>query len=288
MLVPRASGRPDRGWFAMARPQFSWPVAVVVAVGLCLAGCGGGNAGGTSATASGSAATSEGASSSTDGGGGATAGGSDGLPPVDTGGAESPQPRQQDQPSIDLPALPVGGGTTDGRKGPDQCLSANWRGGDGTNVIPTGVRATVRTVVFRQPRSTGSDLVKSDLFEVGGSACGSQGPSCLHLTFGPGDQTASCFVPVRQVRDPSDVVDVTVTLDGRVTCGTQSVCDSLRQTWAQGSLTGLQAQPGVVHPSSAPGTAPSSTTSTSGNTGAPTSRAPSGADTSATATGGGG
>jgi hypothetical protein len=77
-----------------------------------------------------------------------------GVPSVEPTGPEPPVPTGRKDPSINLPALPVGGGSDDTRA-VHQCVTASWLGNDfprGAVITVTGVQIVQRDGVFQRDK----------------------------------------------------------------------------------------------------------------------------------------
>jgi hypothetical protein len=99
-------------------------------------------------------------------------------PAAEGTGPEEPGPDANGY-SVDLPGLPVGGGTG-GDTGVEQCATASWIG----DPIPEGVSVVVRDV----------RVEPEEAFDIIGSSCG-EPDGCESFTFTA--QPGKCSVPVR-------------------------------------------------------------------------------------------
>jgi hypothetical protein len=146
--------------------------------GVLLAGAAACSSGGTSASSTTSAAPVE--SQQTE----------DSLPPPapESTGAEQPQ-SQQNQPSVTLAALPVGGAEDFDSSSP-KCVSVSWTG---QQPLPNGVRFRITKVVIdpTKPADTARD------FQVVGGSCNDP---CFGHIFVPG--SGQCQANVAWTRPP--------------------------------------------------------------------------------------
>jgi len=155
------------------------------------------------------------------------------APATEGTGPETPQESEETAPSISVPTLPVGGDPD--VDGLSQCAHANWLGSE----IPPGVEVSI----------TGVSLDPDDVFSVGGDLCGS-GNSCADSwTWTADNQGDECTVAVTQQIDSDQ--QVTLVLDGTVTCSSQSLCDEFENAGGlfDGSQITFTAELGLVTPS---------------------------------------
>lgn len=162
-------------------------------------------------------------------------------PASEGSGLESPQPSQDDGPSITVASLPVGGvGTPDPANPDQQCGSVNWL----LDTLPAGVVVELGAV----------SLNPSGVFQLGGSGCGADQSQCgagLRWTEG----SSGCSVPVTQLRADADAT-VTIEVAGRIRCPDRQTCDGLAKQLSRhpGSQAVLTAVP---HEAGSSGGAPS-------------------------------
>lgn len=129
---------------------------------------------------------------------------------VANGGLDAPNPGG-DQPSADLPGLPIGGQV------PDTALTADAPSGCGTvawvgpgEQIPEGIEVVI----------TGFDL--PDQVRVEPAACGGAGPACIGGVSFRADQT-SCTLGVTWNGEAPETLSVGA--EGLALCDDQATCD---------------------------------------------------------------
>jgi hypothetical protein len=135
---------------------------------------------------------------------------------ADTNGeVDAPNPGG-DQPSANLPGLPIGGQVPDSvltTTEPSGCGSVSWVGPG--EEIPEGIE--VEITAFRLP----------DQVSVDDSACAGAGQACLGGTTFRAGQT-SCSLGVRWNGETPDTLSVIA--DGTAYCDDQAVCDQFKDS----------------------------------------------------------
>jgi hypothetical protein len=121
-----------------------------------------------------------------------------------------------DQPSANLPGLPIGGQVPDTAlttTSPSGCGTVAWVGPE--ELIPEGIAVVI----------TAFDL--PDQVSVDNSACAGAGPACLGgVTFRAGQ--TSCTLGVRWNGETPDTLSVGA--DGTALCDDQAVCDRFKDS----------------------------------------------------------
>jgi hypothetical protein len=206
----------------MMKPFAAKLAGLLMAVAVCIAGCGTG-----STTKGGSRTDSSADTSSTDLGS---------APATEGSGPETPQQSVKGGPSISVASLPIGGAPAPGSDPSQQCASVNLLA-----PVPAGATVQLGDVSFDP----------DGVFQVGGGACPSDQTPCASLRWTQ-QSSPGCVVPVEQVTDSS--ATVTVIVSASVTCTSQSVCDDYKSQLdkAGGSEDQLTAVP-LTSSGSSPG-----------------------------------
>jgi hypothetical protein len=133
---------------------------------------------------------------------------------ADANGEVDPPNPGGDQPSADLPGLPIGGqvpDTTLTTTSPSGCGSVSWVGPD--EQIPEGIEVVI----------TGFDL--PDQVSVDDTACSGAEQACLGgVSFRPGQ--TSCNLGVRWNGEPPDTLSIAA--NGTAYCDDQAACDQFQ------------------------------------------------------------
>ena len=206
--------------------------------GVLLAGAAACSSGGTSASSTTSAAAVE--SQQTE----------DSLPPPppESTGAEQPQ-GQQNQPSVTLAALPVGGAEDFDSSGP-KCVSVSWTG---QQPLPDGVRFRIAEI-----------HIDRDFQVVAGGSCNDP---CIGHVFVPG--TGQCQANVAWTRPPGpEGLQGALSLVGECIAPDAQTCQQAKDILDKGPVqtVSLSAPPGESS-SSSPEESQSSAESSSGSSG---------------------
>jgi len=147
-------------------------------------------------------------------------------PPAESTGAEQPQ-SQQNQPSVTLAALPVGGNEVEFASPQPKCVSVSWTG---QQPLPDGVRFRITEVV-----------IDKDFQAVGGGSCNDP---CVGHTFVPGK--GQCEANVAWIKPPGPQgLHGQLGLVGACIAPDAATCQQAKSILAQGAVPtiGLSAPP---------------------------------------------
>jgi hypothetical protein len=170
-------------------------------------------------------------------------------PPPESTGAEQPQ-SQQNQPSVTLAALPVGGAEDFDSSSP-KCVSVSWTG---QQPLPDGVRFRISKVVIDPTKP--ADIARD--FQVVGGSCNDP---CFGHIFVPG--SGQCEANVAWTRPPgSQGLQGELGLLGECIAPDAETCHRAEDILGKGPAQNVQLSAQPVEP--APASSSSSETSQSG------------------------
>ena len=166
------------------------------------------------------------------------------APPAESTGAEQPQ-SQQNQPAVELAALPVGGAEDFDSSSP-KCVSVSWTG---QQPLPDGVRFRITKVVIDPTKP--ADIARD--FQVVGGSCNDP---CFGHIFVPG--SGQCEANVAWTRPPgSQGLQGELGLLGECIAPDAETCHKAEDILGKGSAQNVQLSALPVEP------APSSSSSSS-------------------------